>query len=82
MTVERIFTRTTSGAGSTEHTSVQVIVGAGIEGDRYFGRHEEPGQNVTFIEAEEIEAFFAEQGSPLRSLSIWAKRGHSGGAAQ
>jgi MOSC domain-containing protein YiiM len=64
MTVERIFTRTTSGAGSTEHTSVQVTVGAGIEGDRYFGRHEEPGQNVTFIEAEEIESFFAEQGLP------------------
>ena len=48
MTVERIFTRSTSGAGSTEHTSVQVTAGAGIEGDRYFGRHEEPGQNITF----------------------------------
>jgi MOSC domain-containing protein YiiM len=64
VTVERIFTRTTSGARPTEHTSVQVTAGAGIEGDRYFGLHEEPGQNVTFIEAEEIESFFAEQELP------------------
>ena len=64
MTVERIFTRTTSGARPTEHTSVQVTAGAGIEGDRYFGLQEEPGQNVTFIEAEEIESFFAEQEVP------------------
>jgi len=62
--VERIFTRASSGVLPTEHTSVQVTAGAGIEGDRYFGRHEEPGQNVTFIEAEEIESFFAEQGLP------------------
>jgi MOSC domain-containing protein YiiM len=64
VTVERIFTRNASGAGSTEHTSVQVTAGAGIEGDRYFGRHEEPGQNVTFIEAEELESFFTEQDMP------------------
>jgi MOSC domain-containing protein YiiM len=65
VTVERIFTRNASGAGSTEHTSVQVTAGAGIEGDRYFGRHEEPGRNVTFIEAEELESFFTEQDMPF-----------------
>ena len=64
MTVERIFTRTSSGSPPTEHTSVQVTAGAGIEGDRYFDRHDEPGQNVTFVEAEEIEAFFAGQQRP------------------
>ena len=32
-----------------------VVAGAGIEGDRYFGRHEEPGQNITLVEAEEID---------------------------
>ncbi|MGH7463139.1 MAG: MOSC domain-containing protein, partial [Longimicrobiales bacterium] len=64
MIVERIFTRTSSGSPSVEHTAVQVTAGAGIEGDRYFGRHEEPGQNVTFVEAEEIEAFFAAQHRP------------------
>ena len=59
MVVERIFTRTSSGSPSTEHTSVQDTAGAGIEADRYFDRHDEPGQNVTFIEAEVIESFFA-----------------------
>ena len=64
MTVERIFTRISSGSPPTEHTSVQVVAGAGIEGDRYFDRHDEPGQNVTFVEAEEIEAFFADHEHP------------------
>ena len=61
MTVERIFTRAASADSPTEHQTVRVVAGAGIEGDRYFARKDEPGQNVTFIEAEEIESFFAEQ---------------------
>ena len=61
MTVERIFTRAASADSPTEHQTVRVVAGAGIEGDRYFAREGEPGQNVTFIEAEEIESFFAEQ---------------------
>ena len=61
MTVERIFTRAASGALPTEHQTVRVVAGAGIEGDRYFARKDEPGQNITFIEAEELESFFAEQ---------------------
>ena len=64
MVVERIFTRTSSVSPSTEHTSVQVTAGAGIEADRYFDRHDEPGQNVTFIEAEVIESFFAQDERP------------------
>ena len=64
MTVERIFTRSFPGSPPTEHTAVHVTAGAGIEGDRYFGRHDEPGQNVTFVEAEEIEAFFADHLRP------------------
>jgi len=46
-----------------------VVAGAGIEGDRYFDRHEEPGQNITLVEAEEIERFILEQGRP-HDLSI------------
>lgn len=46
-----------------------MVAGSGIEGDRYFGRHDEPGQNVTLVEAEEIEAFILEQGRPY-DLSI------------
>ena len=64
MTVERIFTRAASGDQQTEHQLVRVVAGSGIEGDRYFGCQNEPGQNVTFIEAEEIESFFAEQQRP------------------
>jgi MOSC domain-containing protein YiiM len=38
--------------------SVRVVAGAGIEGDRHFGtRQQHPGQNLTLIEAEEIERF-------------------------
>jgi MOSC domain-containing protein YiiM len=60
MTVERIFTGPPSGGALMEHERVTVVAGAGIEGDRYFDRHEEPGQNITLIEAEELEAFFDE----------------------
>lgn len=60
--IERIFTRSTTGGSTQEHPCVRVIAGTGIEGDRYFGRQEEPGQNITLIEAEEIERFAAEQG--------------------
>jgi len=62
MTVERIFTSPTSGGPQLEQQSVRVVAGSGIEGDRYFGRHDEPGQNLTLIEIEEIEAFLREQG--------------------
>lgn len=62
MSVERIFTRPAHGSPQTEHTAVLVIEGAGIDGDRYFDNHDAPGQNITFVEAEEIEAFLGEQG--------------------
>jgi len=64
MQVERIYIATPSGGLQTEQVLVQVVAGAGITGDRYFGRHEEPGQNITLIEAEEFEAFLAEAGRP------------------
>ena len=70
MTVERIFTRQSSVGPQTEHESVEVVAGAGIKGDRYFDRHDEPGQNITLIEAEEIESFIAEyQRVPDLSIS-------------
>lgn len=40
-----------------EHQRVELSAGAGIVGDRYFGRADEPGQNITLIEAEVLEAF-------------------------
>ena len=45
---------------------LDVVAGAGIVGDRYFSpsqRH--PGQNITLIEAEEIEGFNARNGMHL-----------------
>lgn len=57
--IERIFTRSAIDGATQEHQSVTVVAGAGIKGDRYFDRHEEPGQNITLIEAEEIERFNA-----------------------
>ena len=65
MSVERIFIRPPGGKPTVECTSVRVVAGAGIEGDRYFGARDEPGQNVTFVEAEQIEAFAQEQQRPV-----------------
>lgn len=43
-----------------------VVEGAGIVGDHYFGREQRhPGQNLTLIEAEEVEAFNARLGKSL-----------------
>jgi len=64
MTVERIFIVPSEGAPQRECESVAVVAGAGIEGDRYFDRHDEPGRNISLVEAEELEAFMREQGRP------------------
>jgi MOSC domain-containing protein YiiM len=60
MKVERIFTIATSGGDQQDAERVSVIAGKGIEGDRYYDRHEEPGQNITLVELEVLEAFLRE----------------------
>ena len=65
MSIERIFIRPPGGNPTVERKSVRVVAGAGIEGDRYFDAHDEPGQNITFVEAEAIEAFAREHGRPV-----------------
>jgi MOSC domain-containing protein YiiM len=70
--VERVFIKPRSGEPQVEHAQVTVVAGSGIEGDRYFGRHEEPGQNLTLVEAEEIEAFLAKHRRP-QDLSITSR---------
>jgi MOSC domain-containing protein YiiM len=60
MIIEHIFTSPAEGAPQMEQTRIKVVAGAGIEGDRYFDRHDEPGQNITLVEAEEIESFVAQ----------------------
>ncbi len=69
MIVERIYMSPASGSAQVEQVSVEFVAGSGIRGDRYFGRHDEPGQNVTLIEAEEIEAFLEALGRP-HDLSV------------
>jgi len=67
--IERIFIRAPSAERQTERESVRVLAGRGVDGDRYFDRHEEPGQNVTLVEAEAIERFLQTQGRP-HDLSV------------
>lgn len=55
--IERIFIRPPEAGQALEQQRVQIVAGAGIRGDRYFDAHDEPGQNISFVEAEEIEAF-------------------------
>jgi MOSC domain-containing protein YiiM len=69
VTIERIYIRPPSSKTQTEVDEIQVVAGAGIVGDRYFERQDEPGQNITFIEAEVIEAFLSAHGRPL-DLSV------------
>lgn len=57
MTIEHLFIRPTGGGPQQALASAGVVAGAGIEGDRYFGAKDEPGQNLTLVEAEAIEAF-------------------------
>jgi len=59
-TIERIYIRHDDVQSDMER--VRVVEGQGIEGDRYFGAKDEPGQNITFVEAEVIEQFLSEQG--------------------
>lgn len=69
MIIERIYISEEQGGAQQERASVTVVAGKGIEGDRYFAHRDEPGQNITLIEAEEIEAFLREHGRP-HDLSI------------
>lgn len=60
--IDHIFFARTAGGVLEAATQVEVVAGFGIVGDRYFGARDEPGQNLSLIEAEEIEAFNARHG--------------------
>ena len=62
MFVERIFLSPERGTEQVDCESVAVRAGAGIVCDRNFGKSVYPGQNLTLVEAEEIEAFCALHG--------------------
>jgi MOSC domain-containing protein YiiM len=63
VTVERIYLATNAGGELIEVSSIRVVAGEGIEGDRYFNAADEPGQNITLVEAEVIEDFNAHFGT-------------------
>jgi MOSC domain-containing protein YiiM len=67
--VERIFISPERGAAQVECERIALRVGLGIVGDRNFGITKHPGQNLTLVEAEEIERFCAEQ-ARLADLSL------------
>ena len=63
MTIEHIFLAPKPGGALIEIPHIRVLAGAGIEGDRYFDAKDEPGQSITLVEAEVIEAFNANFGT-------------------
>jgi MOSC domain-containing protein YiiM len=63
--IERIFIRTAPGGPAVECRQVEVVAGAGIRGDRWFAAQDEPGQNISFVEAEQIERFAQANGLDL-----------------
>ncbi len=71
MTIERIYLASKPGESQAALEFIEVVLDKGIEGDRYFGAHGEPGQNITLVEAEEIEAFCASAG---RSVDLSCTR--------
>ena len=61
MTVERIFISPEKGAAQVECERIRLQRGKGVVGDRNHGGGKHPGQNLTLVEAEEIERFCSEQ---------------------
>jgi MOSC domain-containing protein YiiM len=63
--VERIFISPAPGAPQVECDRVTVQAGMGIVGDRNYGKSVHPGQNLTLVEAEELEEFLKQHSRPL-----------------
>jgi MOSC domain-containing protein YiiM len=61
MNVEKIYISANAGGEQCELERIDLVAASGIVGDRNYGLSKWPGQNLTLIEAEEIEAFIAEQ---------------------
>lgn len=55
--IEAIFIANAHSAEQRQVTEVKLIKGSGILGDRNFNQMKWPGQNITFIEIEQIEHF-------------------------
>ena len=67
--IESIFVAAEKGSPSIEVGEIQVVTGRGIVGDRHFDKHRVSGQNLTLIEAEEVERFNAIYGQSIKASS-------------
>jgi len=67
--IESIFVAAEKGSPPIEISEIQVVTGRGIVGDRNFDKQRWPGQNITLIEAEEVESFNAIYGRSIEASS-------------
>jgi MOSC domain-containing protein YiiM len=67
--IECIYVSTNKKSPQLERKNVRLDVGNGIVGDRNYGKSIYPGQNITLVEAEEIELFCRTHGRSI-DLSI------------
>ncbi len=65
MTIARLYLSPDHGAPLSGRRRLRLLARQGIEGDRHCGGTDWPGQNLTLIEAEEIEAFCQRLGQPV-----------------
>jgi MOSC domain-containing protein YiiM len=64
MVVERLFLSHARGEAQRECRQIELLAGQGVVGDRHFARGDWAGQQLTLVEAEEIERFCAHTGRP------------------
>lgn len=57
MPIEQLFIAAQAGGEQQQCESLELVAEQGIIGDRNFGLSKWPGQNITFIESEEISAY-------------------------
>lgn len=69
MVVERLFLGPARGEAQLECRQLELLAGQGVVGDRHFARADWAGQQLTLVEAEEIERFCAHAGR-ANDLSI------------
>jgi MOSC domain-containing protein YiiM len=62
MPVERLFLSPARGAAQQECRQIELLAGQGVVGDRHFAQANWAGQQLTLVEAEEIEHFCAHTG--------------------
>ena len=62
MLIERLFLSPARGEAQRECRQIELLAGHGIVGDRHYAKADWAGQQLTLVEAEEIERFCAHTG--------------------